>query len=170
MPAPRDFRTFSFSNERVERCGKYVGRYNYWKLYAIENTLRVTLHTILSRQIGPDWWTVAVDPEVQKRATKVRDSYTRRPWHTPAGSHDIYYVFLPDISNIMRANSHLIAPVIPTINGWITRIDDIRIPRNLVGHMNYPNLADRQRIDVLHSDMRSLVAQVQTRGLPIAIP
>ncbi|HKW61442.1 MAG TPA: hypothetical protein VJN89_02760 [Candidatus Acidoferrum sp.] len=170
MPAPRDFRKFNFSQARVERCGKYVGRYNYWKLYAIENILRVTLNSVLSRQIGPAWWTVAVDPDVQKKATKVRASYASKPWHTPAGSHDIYYVFLPDISNIMRANSHLLAPVIPAISTWIKRIDDIRIPRNLVGHMNFPNLPDRQMIDALHRDMGSLIGQVQSHGLPVNIP
>ncbi len=170
MPAPRDFRKSAFSQVGVERCGKYIGRYNYWKLYAIENILRAALHSVLSRQIGPNWWAVAVDPDVQKRAVKVRATYASKPWHTSAGSHDIYYVFLPDISNIMRANSHLLAPVIPSINAWITKIDDIRIPRNLVGHMNFPNLADRQRIDALHRDMSSLVAEVQSHGLPVAIP
>lgn len=170
MPAPRDFRKFAFSFDRVERCGKYIGRYNYWKLYAIENILRVVVNSVLSKQINPNWWVVGVDPDVQKKAAKVRASYASKPWHTPAGSHDIYYVFLPDISNIMRANSHLIAPVIPSIGLWIKRVDDIRIPRNLIGHMNFPNLADRQRIDALHRDVGSLVTTVQSRGLPIAIP
>ncbi len=170
MPAPRDFRNYAFSQVRVERCGKYIGRYNYWKLYAIENVLRVILNSVLSRQIGSNWWTVAVDPDVQRKATNVRAAYVSRPWHTPAGSHDIYYVFLPDISNIMRANGHLLAPVIPTINTWITRIDDIRIPRNLVGHMNFPNLGDRQRIDALHRDMGTLIAQVQSHGLTVQVP
>jgi hypothetical protein len=170
MPAPRDFRSFGFSQMRVERCGKYIGRYNYWKLYVIENILRVVLNSVLLRQIGLNWWTIAVDPGVQKKATKVRAAYASRPWHTPAGNHDIYYVFLPDISNIIRANSHLLAPVIPTINIWITRIDDIRIPRNLVGHMNFPNVADRQRIDTLHRDVGSLIGQVQSYGLAVDIP
>ena len=170
MPAPRDFRNLVFSQVRVERCGKYIGRYNYWKLYAIQNILRVTLNSVLSSQIGPNWWNVAVDPAVRRKATGVRANYARRPWHTPAGTHDIYYVFLPDISNIMRANSHLLKPVIPTINLWITRIDDIRIPRNLVGHMNFPNLLDRQRIDSLHRDIGSLISQMQSYGLPINIP
>jgi hypothetical protein len=170
MPAPRDFRKFSFSQVRVERCGKYIGRYNYWKLYAIENILRVILNSVLSRQIGPNWWTVAVDPDVQRKATNVRAAYARKAWHTVAGGHDIYYVFLSDISKIIRANSHLLAPVIPTINTWITKIDDIRIPRNLVGHMNFPNVADRQRIDALHRDMSSLIAQVQWYGLAVHIP
>jgi hypothetical protein len=170
MPAPRDFRTVGFSQVRIERCGKYLGRYSYWKLYAIENSLRIVLHSVLGKQISPNWWTVAVDPAVQNKASRVRSDYARKPWHTPAGSHDIYYVFLPDLSNIMRANSHLFAPVIPDIDTWITKIDDVRLPRNLVGHMNFPHNKDRQRIDILHQEIGELILQVQGAGLSIQIP
>src|SRR5947209_5709689 len=107
MPAPQDFRRSGFSALRVERCGKYMGRYTYWKLYVIENTLRVVVHSILSKQIHSTWWTAAAGPKLQAKVAWVRADYTRRPWHTPAGSHDIYYVFLSDLSKIMRENSHL---------------------------------------------------------------
>lgn len=172
MPAPRDFRSFGFSPVRIERCGKYLGRYSYWKLYAIENTLRVVLHSVLLRQILPpdDWWNVAVDPKVREKAGRVRADYTKRPWHTPAGSHDVYYIFLPDISRIMRTASHLFEPVIPDIDNWIARIDDLRLPRNLVGHMNFPNRDDRQRIDALHRDVGNLISAISNYGLSILVP
>ena len=170
MPAPRDFRRLAFSQPKIERCGKYLGRHSYWKLYAIENILRVVLHSVLSNQISLGWWSVAVDPKVQQKASRVRADYARRPWHTPAGSHDIYYVFLPDISNIMRTNSHLLAPIIPDIDTWMTRIDDVRLPRNLIGHMNFPSPADRLRIDTLHRDIGTLISVIESSGVTARIP
>ncbi len=170
MPTVQDFRNFSFSQPRIERCGRHVGRYSYWKLYAIENLLRVILHSVLSAQIGPTWWTVAVDPNTQKIALRFRQMYARRPWHTLPGRHDIYYVFLSDLNNIMRANSNLFLPVIPDVDQWITNIEGVRLPRNVVGHMNFPNQADRQRIDRLHQDFAALVTRLEQSGLVIRIP
>ena len=170
MPAPRDFRRSSFSQLRVERCGKYIGRYTYWKLYEIENTLRVFIHSVLSVQINSNWWSAAADRKLQEKATRVRADYARRPWHTPAGPHDIYHVFLPDISKIIRTHNHLFDRVVPDIDKWVVRIDDIRLPRNLVGHMNFLSLSDRQRIDALHRDIGVLITQIQAYGLSVRIP
>lgn len=170
MASLQDFRNYPFAQARAEQCGKFLGRRSYWKLYTIENVLRVILHSVLSNQIGKDWWGIAVDPDMQRKAAKVRTSYLKRPQHTPAGNHDIYYVFLPDIANIIRANSHLFLPVLPDVHSWLGRIEDVRLPRNLIGHMNFPNQLDRKRIDALHQDIHTLVARVEQYNIAIQIP
>jgi len=170
MPQTTDFRKAPFDVPRVETAGKYVGRTAYWKLYAIENFFRVFIHSVLSAQIGPHWWTRAVDTRIQGNAQRFRQQYLRQPWYTSPGAHDIYYSFLSELNEIIRANSNLFLPLVPDIDLWIARIEQIRLPRNIVGHMNYPNQADRKRIDVLHSDTRELLAHLKTNGLSLLIP
>jgi hypothetical protein len=139
-----------------------VGGHVYWKLYFIENIFRVIINSVLSVQIGPDWWLTAVDPKIQARAENFKKDYLTRPWHTMPGSHGIYYVHLRDLNEIMRANSNLFLPIIPEIDAWIARIEQLRLPRNIVGHMNFPNQNDRKRVDVFCSDCESLVRQLKT--------
>jgi hypothetical protein len=142
----------------------------YWKLYAVENTLRILIHSVLSVQIDPNWWDAAVDPGIRKRAERFRQDYTKRASHTMPGGHGIYYVFLSDLNNIIRANSNLLLPVIPDIDNWVVKIEAIRLPRNLVGHMNFPGQRDREVIDRVYADMPALIAQLRGYGLPVQIP
>jgi hypothetical protein len=166
-----DFRGLAFDRAAVDKAGKSVGRTGYWKLYAIENLFRVLIHSVLSAQIGPKWWTTAVAPNIQKRAQHFRQQYVKRPWHTSPGAHDIYYTLLSDLSEIIRANSNLFQPVVPDIDQWIARIEQLRLPRNIVGHMNYPSQVDQQRIDVIYKDTVALIAQLQGGGsVTISIP
>ncbi len=170
MPVVHDFRDHGFDYRRIDRSGRFVGQRAYWKLYAIENLLRVFMHSALSAQIAGNWWDVAVDPEIRKKARRVRENYRRSRWHTSPGRHDIYCVFLPDLNNIIRANSNLLLPLVPDIDSWIVRIEEVRLPRNLVGHMNFPATPDRQKIDEVYRDMPNLINCLRTHGTPVQIP
>jgi hypothetical protein len=170
MPIVRDFRNFAFQPRRIDRCGRFIGRQVYWKLYAVENLLRLFIHSVLSAQISPQWWSVAVDPKVRRRADNVRQQYLRRPHHTLPGTHDIYYVFLSDLGNIIRANSNLFLPFLPDVDQWMLKIEAVRIPRNVVGHMNFPNQPDRQRVDAMYKEFSALVTRLQQSGLVVRIP
>ena len=171
MPIVRDFWSYRFATPRIVRCGKFVGRGWYWKLYVVENILRIFIHSALSAQISPQWWDIAVDPEIRKNADRFKRQYAKKKaQHTLPGHHDIYYVFLSDLNKIILANSNLLLPVVPDIDQWIAKIEEIRTPRNLVGHMNFPDERDRRRIDQTHSRVASLISQLQARGLPVEIP
>jgi len=171
MPAVRDFRKFSFEASRVDRCGRHIGSKVYWKLYAIENTIRIVIHSVLSAQIGKHiWWATAVDRNIIAKAQKFRNSYAARPQNANPGVHDIHLVFLSDLTEIIRANSNLFAKVVLDTNQWITTLESIRVPRNLVGHMNFPNTFDRNAIDSAYSQLPALLRQLTTRNVPIEIP
>jgi hypothetical protein len=96
--------------------------------------------------------------------------YASRPWHSTPGKHDVYYTFLSDLSKIITVNSHLFKPIIPDIDQWIARIEQVRLPRNIVGHMNWPSATDRQRIDVCHADLQQLVQQLVSQGVTLNVP
>jgi hypothetical protein len=170
MPLVRDFRNTSFKKHRIDRCGRYVGSKLYWKLYAIENTLRVVINSVLTQQIAANWWSLAVDHRIVSRAGRFRASHAVRPRNASPGVHDIHLTFLSDLTEILRANSNLFLPVITDTNSWIATLEAIRVPRNLVGHMNFPNAFDKAAIDAAYSRLPSLIGQLATRGVPILVP
>ncbi len=170
MPVVRDFRNFRFDRPRVDRCGKHIGRHIYWKLYTIENVVRVIIHSVLTAQINSQWWNVAVDPKIQKRAESVRQQYAQRPGHTSPGNHDLYYVFLSDLNKIIGANSNLFLPVLTDVDKWVVELEDVRLPRNIVSHMHFPNQPDRQQIDKTYNDFVSLLPRIEAAGVTLLIP
>jgi hypothetical protein len=170
MPRSADFRNYAFDKKRVDASGKDVGRNVYWKLYATENLVRILVHSVLTIQVGPNWWKTAVDPDLQRRVeTRVKD-YAQRTWHSSPGKHEVYYTFLSDLSKVIAANSHLFEPIVTDIDLWVGRIEQIRLPRNIVGHMNWITTADRQRIDLFYHDFQRLFDQLANGPLAIAIP
>ncbi len=170
MPVVYDFRTYSFKPTRIDRCGRHVGSKLYWKLYAIENTLRIVIHSVLTDQIGTNWWALAVDPKVVKRASGRRASYAAKPKNASPGLSDIYLVFLSDLTEIIRINSNQFIPVVPDTNNWIATLETIRVPRNLVGHMNFPNAFDRAAIDSAYSQLPTLLAYLSSKNVPVLVP
>lgn len=170
MPTVRDFKRYSYQPARIDRCGRDVGSKVYWKLYAIENTIRVAIHSVLTAQFGPAWWTLAVGAKITSRAAGFRASYTRRPQNANPGSSDIYLVFLTDLTEIIRANANVFTPVIPDIDNWIATLDAIRVPRNLVGHMNFPNSYDRLQIETAYTQLPKLIGNLNVNRVPILMP
>ena len=169
MPIAQDFRLSSFNLPAVGNSGKLIGRQTYWKLYYIENIFRVLIHSVLSVQIPTDWWVVAVDGEIQKKAVRFQDNYLKKTWHGKPGTHGIYYIDLRDLNEILRANANLFVPVIPDLDKWLIGIEELRLPRNVVAHMNFPSKTDIKRIDVFYEDCISLVTHVQTK-IALKIP
>ncbi len=165
-----DYRILPFSITAIGDSGKYLGRSAYWRLYVIENLVRVVVHSVLTAQIGPTWWMIAVDPKTSQKIQRVKQDYAEQPYHSSPGTHNIYYLFLPDLHKIILANSHLFRPLIPDIDQWVLRIEDVRLPRNIVGHMNWLNTADEQLIDALYSDLRTLIRKLPRTGISISIP
>jgi hypothetical protein len=170
MPTAVDYRTLPFSISTIGDSGKYLGRSAYWRLYVIENLVRILVHSVLTAQIGPTWWTNAVDPKTSQKIQAVKEDYSKQPQHSSPGAHNIYYLFLPDLLKIILANSHLFRPLIPDIDQWVVRIESVRLPRNIVGHMNWLNTPDEQLIDALYSDLRTLIRKLSRSGMPISIP
>jgi len=169
MPAVRDYRLGSFDVSGVRACGKNIGRTVYWKLFAIENIMRIIIHSILNAQIGQNWWPTAADTTLQGKVRRYKGNYAAQPWHSSPGNHDIYYLDLADLNEIMRANSNLFLPLIPEIDQWVARIEQVRLPRNIVAHMNWPHQPDRSRIDVVYADIQTLAIQLSS-VLSLSIP
>lgn len=172
MPYGTDFRLKSlFSVAAVGSSGRSIGRRVYWKLYAVENIYRIVIHSILSAQIGFNWWDLAVDQNIQAKVRGFRRRHSTRPWHSTPGTHDIYYTDLFELNEIARANAHLFVYLMPDIDQWLAKIESVRIPRNVVAHMNFPNSIDTKRIDVVCEDFKNLISSSSfATGISLQIP
>ena len=157
-----DFRNHPFDTNRVKAAARDMGSNVYPRLYAIENLFRVIVHSVLTVQIGTNWWTVAVNPALQKDVSKRMKIYPSQPWRSTPGKHEVYYVYLLELTKILTTNSRQFVPHIPDVANWTARLEEIRVPRNIVGHVNWLNDIDRRRIDAYLADVEKLVAKLAT--------
>ncbi|HXN72500.1 MAG TPA: hypothetical protein VN861_08095 [Candidatus Acidoferrales bacterium] len=170
MPLVKDFRKFAFLPRRVDRCGRNVGSKVYWKLYSIENAVRVIINSVLSKQISQQWWTEAVSPNVVNKAQKRRARYAAKPKHANPGSHDIYLIDLFDLTEILRINSNLFSPIIPETDQFLVVLESMRVSRNIIGHMNFPNAYDRNAVDTAYKELPAILARLAAGNVPISVP
>jgi hypothetical protein len=170
MPTPLDFRTLPLSTSSIAECARFTGRRPYWKLYVIENIIRVIIHSVLVAQLHPNWWSLAVDPKTDRNVQKRKVDYRSQPHHSYPGTHDIYFLFLSDLSRIMLVNAHHFLPVVPDVHNWIARLESVRLPRNVVGHMNWLNTNDVQEIDLLYTDIKSLQRRLARSRFALVVP
>jgi len=170
--AATDFRNSAhFDASRIRTSGRDVGRKVYPKLYEIENIVRIIVHSILAAQLGSDWWTVVADPKLKKDVARRKSAYTGQPWHSTPGRHEVYYIYLSDLTKLLTSNSGLFLPHIPDVDQWTARLEGIRTPRNIVGHMNWLTATDRKRIDVCFDDVGQLAAKLAASSpLKLVVP
>ena len=155
--AAADFRTLPFDLNKVDASGKNVGGKVYWKLYAIENLIRIVVHSVLTAQLGPTWWSIAVDPTTQKEVERLKRSYGKKPWYSTPGKHEIYYLVLSELTKVLTTNSNQFKPTHSRHRPVDRQLEHIRVPRNIVGHMNWLTNTDRGRIDVCYADVQQLI-------------
>lgn len=172
MPAKvKDFRAHAFDVKNVRASGKDVGARVYPQLYTIENLMRVVVHSVLTAQLGSSWWNIAAEPDLKKAVDKRKKQYAAKPWHGTPGKHEVYFVYLSELTKILTTHSDQFTPHIPDVGAWTARLEQVRVPRNIVGHMNWPTPTDRSRIEVCLTDVEHLVAQLATSSvLSLKIP
>lgn len=170
MSRPSDYRTLPYSISCITDCGKYIGRGSYWKLYGIENLVRSIVHSVLCIQIGPEWLLNVINKEKQNLISKMKQTYARQPSGSSPGKHDVYYLYLSDLSKIIASHSHLFLQWIPDIDSWVLKLESIREPRNIIGHMNWLNHSDEHKIREVYLDFKSLQKKLLHKGLPMQIP
>ena len=158
-----DFRRSSnFKAKEVNENGRFMGHSIYWKLYFVENALRVIINTVLSIQVDPSWWEfIYDDTPLMKHAERARRRYLASPSHTYPGKHGIYYVYLHNLGDIMRENADYFSPIMPEVDDWVLRIAQVGLPRNCIGHMNLINAEDRKQIDTLYYECKALIRKLQ---------
>jgi hypothetical protein len=172
MHPPTDFRQFPFALSPIQDCGRYNGRISYWRLYAIENALRIIAHSVLITQYPRDWVSQTVSRKKYGEIEFRKADYRSQPAVSSPGAHDVYYLSLSDLTKIVANHADLFKRAIPylDIDNWIVRLERVRLPRNLVAHMNWPNANDRVEIETAYREMRSLNRLLMSSGFALQVP
>lgn len=168
MAYPKDFRLVDFDLPKVTVCGTFLGHRFYWKLYAFENIVRIVVHSVLSVEIGTSWWQLAVDRTIQRTVEALKAQYAKGK--SNPGKHQLYYVSLGDLNEIIRVNANLIRPYVLDIDDWLVRVEALRLPRNLIAHMNFPVGGDFKIIDELYTLSPSLISALRKSKVKPLIP
>jgi hypothetical protein len=156
-----DYRNLNWNASVLTTYGKKLGKDYYWKIYVSENTIRLLIHSVLVIQVGPDWWDRVVHPKIQKSAAKNRENYSaERPPRSP-GRHDIYCTYLWNLGKILFDNKGYFYTLIPNVEKIIIALEKIRLPRNLVGHMNVLKTKDKRAITYFHKLSISTVKKLE---------
>ena len=105
----------------------------YIKLYAVENTLRNCIITVLSSKYGEDWWNKAVPPEIQKRSNRNLND-TRRDFYKISTQKPIYYTNISDLKKIIDINWQEFKSILKNKDLFRGRLTELEVPRNAISH------------------------------------
>lgn len=159
----------SLDRALLSSSGRFLGKRLYWKLYFIENALRVVINSVLSLQFKTrDWIPSVTTKKERKRIEEQKRRSTGR--HNVPGKHDVYYLYLSQLTKIISFNSHQFDPVVPDIDNWVVKLEHLAISRNLIAHANWPNTYDLTIIEETHRDMVALLDYLKSKGVILTIP
>ena len=114
----------------------------YPLLYVIENSIREVVQRVMRAKYGADWWNTALTSgkakQVKLTSAQRQDSEVRMSWHQRRGAHDIDYIDLSELRDIILAKQDDFFPdVLGDNRAWFEQFMRELIPsRNVVCHMN----------------------------------
>jgi Swt1-like HEPN len=111
---------------------------------------------VLSAKHGKDWWKTCAPPKVQTRVADRRAKEADTPWHGKRGTDDIYYSDFSNLGDIITKNWTEFAPIFVK-QSWITKLEELEAPRNIVAHNNPLSKQEETRVDLYFNDWIALL-------------
>lgn len=128
----------------------------YPKVYIFENSIRNVITRVLSAKHGKDWWKKCTPSKVQTRVADRRAKEADTPWHGKRGTDDIYYSDFSNLGDIITKNWTEFAPIFVK-QSWITKLEELEAPRNIVAHNNPLSKQEETRVDLYFNDWIALL-------------
>ncbi len=129
----------------------------YPQYYILENSIRITLKSILENKYGKNWWQTKAPKAVRDDVMKRKDKESKQPWHGKRGQHELFYSNFGDLKKIIQLNWNDFKYFFPN-QAWIAqRLDELEHPRNVLAHHNPVSKNDQKRIDLYLSDWIALL-------------
>jgi hypothetical protein len=169
-----DYRYRAFSVTKLKRTSTHLGQYQYPNIYVVENCLRIIIHTVLTNQLGPDWWFSVASRKLRDSAcyTKKKNAerIIRDRRHVKPGGHRIYYTLFTGLLEILNGQAHIFRTYIKRFDEYYVRLEKMVHSRNLVCHSNYPGAFDRRVIKDVAKRTDGILKEIAERGLPLTPP
>lgn len=131
----------------------------YVAIAAFENSVRDLITSVLSEQVGAEWWEKCVSEKIRNRAQQKLDEENTVRWHVQRGESPINYTLMADLISILRQNWEHFEPHIPTIEWAAGLMDVIERSRNVIMHSGMLSRTDVERVGIY---IRDWIKQVGT--------
>lgn len=131
----------------------------YTAIAAFENSIRAFIEKKLLEELGENWWALAVDENIRKRAEGRMEEEKKIRWHTPRGDAPINYTEMKHLSDTIRRNWKHFEPHLNTFDWAANILDTVERSRNVIMHSGDLGNRDIERIG---THIRDWVRQVGT--------
>jgi len=129
----------------------------YTAIAAFENSVRAFIEKKLLEEVGENWWLLAVDDTIRKKADGRMEEEKKIRWHTPRGLSPINYTEMKHLADTIRKNWKLFEPHLITFDWAANILDTVERSRNVIMHSGDLGNRDIERIG---SHIRDWVRQV----------
>jgi len=129
----------------------------YTAISAFENSVRAFISKKLLEEVGEDWWLIAVDEGIRKKAEGRMSEEKKIRWHTPRGDSPINYTEMKHLTDTIRKNWKYFEPHLYVLDWAANILDTVERSRNVIMHSG--ELGNRD-IERLGTHMRDWIRQV----------
>jgi len=131
----------------------------YTAISAFENSVRAFVEKKLLEVIGENWWTIAVDESIRKKAEGRMEEEKKVRWHTPRGDALINYTEMKHLTDTIRKNWKHFEPHLNTFEWAANILETVERSRNVIMHSGELGNSDIERIG---THIRDWIRQVGT--------
>jgi hypothetical protein len=124
----------------------------YIAIASFENSVRDLITSVLSEQVGANWWEASVSEKIRTRAHQKIEEEDKIRWHVQRGASPINYTLMSDLVSILRQNWSHFEPHIPTIEWASGLMDVIERSRNVIMHSGMLTRTDIERVGIYIRD------------------
>jgi hypothetical protein len=124
----------------------------YIAIASFENSVRDLITSVLSEQVGANWWEACVSEKIRARAQQKIEEEDKIRWHVQRGASPINYTLMSDLVSILRQNWSHFEPHIPTIEWASGLMDVIERSRNVIMHSGMLTRTDIERVGIYIRD------------------
>mgnify|MGYP006194174053 CR=1 FL=1 len=124
----------------------------YVAIASFENSVRDLIVSVLSEQVGANWWEVCVSEKIRTRAQQKIEEEDKIRWHVQRGASPINYTLMSDLVSILRQNWVHFEPHIPTIEWASGLMDVIERSRNVIMLSGMLTRTDIERVGIYIRD------------------
>jgi Swt1-like HEPN len=124
----------------------------YIAVASFENSVRDLITSVLSEQVGANWWEACVSEKIRTRAQQKIEEEDKVRWHVQRGASPINYTLMSDLVSILRQNWTHFEPHIPTIEWAAGLMDVIERSRNVIMHSGMLSRTDVERVGIYIRD------------------
>ena len=126
----------------------------YIILHCYENSVRRFIESVLSKELGDDWWEEVASGKMKALVKGRQEKEQKERWLSPRGkTSPLYYLEWGDLVKLIRKEQGVFLPHIGSLRFVENRFEELESLRNIVAHNGVlPSEDDFQRVIISFRD------------------